>query len=91
MMRLHKNNTNDKCYNEHRIIKLEHDIEQNKKTTTKHEQLLEDLNKNIQQLNEIMISTQATFQTIKWVLGIIVALFGGIFVFLITELIRLIH
>ena len=61
MMRLHKNNTNDKCYNEHRIIKLEHDIEQNKKTTTKHEQLLEDLNKNIQQLNEIMISTQATF------------------------------
>ena len=87
----HKNNNTKNCYQEHRIIKLEHDIQQNKNTTEKHEQLLEELNKNIQTLNEIIISLKTTFNTLKWVLGIIVALFGGIFIFLITELIRLIH
>lgn len=88
----HKNKPIDKnCYQEHRIIKLEHDIQLTKNTTEKHEQLLEELNKNIQTLNEIIISLKTTFNTLKWVLGIIVALFGGIFIFLITELIRLIH
>ena len=89
----HKNNnTSDKnCYQEHRIIKLEHDIQANKNTTEKHEQLLEELNRNIQTLNEIIISLKTTFNTLKWVLGLTVAGFGGIFIFLITELIRLIH
>lgn len=87
----HKNNNDKNCYQEHRIIKLEHDIQSTKNTTEKHEQLLEELNRNIQTLNEIIISLKTTFNTLKWVLGIIVALFGGIFIFLITELIRLIH
>ena len=87
----HKNNNDKNCYQEHRIIKLEHDTQSTKNTTEKHEQLLEELNKNIQTLNEIIISLKTTFNTLKWVLGIIVALFGGIFIFLITELIRLIH
>ena len=91
MMKLHKNNTNDKCYNEHRIIKIEHDIQANKNTTEKHEQLLKELNKNIQTLNEIIISLKTTFNTLKWVLGLTVAGFGGIFIFLITELIKMIH
>jgi uncharacterized FlaG/YvyC family protein len=86
-----KNTTqNIHCYQEKRITRLE---EKNKNVETKEQDLeetLERLNETLQQLCALNAKTQATFDTLKWVISITIMLFGAIFVFLVTELIKLI-
>lgn len=48
------------------------------------------LNKELSLIKTSLVALESTFSTIKWLMGLCIALFGGIFVFLITELIKLI-
>lgn len=88
---LHNQNNEPYCKNESRIVKLEEQVDQHHKITDEHAELLKEINKNISNLCRMMSRTQATFDTLKWVAGFIVALFGGAFIFIITELIKMIH
>lgn len=77
------------CQNEDRIVTLEtkakhrqHEINEFKKRTDKLDSNLDKLCINVAEINSIL-------STLKWILGLSIALFGGIFCFLVTELIKL--
>lgn len=77
------------CLNEDRIVTLEtkanhrqHEINEFKKRIDKLDSNLDKLCLNVAEVNSIL-------STLKWVLGISIALFGGIFGFLIIGLIKL--
>lgn len=77
------------CVNEDRIVTLEtkanhrqHEINEFKKRIDKLDSNLDKLCLNVAEVNSIL-------STLKWVLGISIALFGGIFGFLIIGLIKL--
>ena len=84
-------NQNEECVNESRIVRLEEKVAQTEKQQETHDTILKELNQNIQKLSEVMVSTQATLNTLKWVLTIVITAFGGIMIFLVTELIKIIH
>ena len=77
------------CVNEDRIVTLEtkakhrqHELNEFKKRIDKLDSNLDKLCINVAEVNSIL-------STLKWILGISIALFGGIFCFLVTELIKL--
>lgn len=77
------------CVNEDRIVTLEtksnqrqHEINEFKKRIDKLDSNLDKLCINVAEVNSIL-------STLKWILGLSIALFGGIFCFLVTELIKL--
>lgn len=77
------------CVNEDRIVTLEtkakhrqHEINEFKKRMDKLDSNLDKLCINVAEVNSIL-------STLKWILGLSIALFGGIFCFLVTELIKL--
>lgn len=77
------------CVNEDRIVTLEtkanhrqHEINEFKKRIGKLDSNLDKLCINVAEVNSIL-------STLKWVLGISIALFGGVFGFLIIGLIKL--
>ena len=77
------------CVNEDRIVTLEtkakhrqHELNEFKKRIDKLDSNLDKLCINVAEVNSIL-------STLKWVLGISIALFGGIFCFLVTGLIKL--
>lgn len=77
------------CVNEDRIVTLEtkanhrqHEINEFKKRIDKLDSNLDKLCLNVAEVNSIL-------STLKWVLGISIALFGGIFGFLIIGLIKI--
>lgn len=84
-------NQNEECVNESRIVRLEEKVAQTEKQQETHDTILKELNQNIQKLSEVMVSTQATLNTLKWVLTIVITAFRGIMIFLVTELIKIIH
>lgn len=78
------------CANEQRIAKLEEKVrsiffEQDKFNETLHliNTTQVELLKEITHLNSII-------NTLKWTLGILIAVFGGVFVFILSEIIKLI-
>ena len=77
------------CVNEDRIVTLEtkanhgqHEINEFKKRIDKLDSNLDKLCLNVAEVNSIV-------STLKWILGLSIALFGGIFGFLIIGLIKL--
>ncbi len=77
------------CVNEDRIVTLEtkanhrqHEINEFKKRIDKLDSNLDKLCINVAEVSSIL-------STLKWVLGISIALFSGVFGFLIIELIKL--
>lgn len=77
------------CYNEDRITTLEtksnhrqHELNEFKKRIGKLDTNLDKLCVNVAEVTSVL-------STLKWVLGISIALFGGIFGFLIIGLIKL--
>ena len=82
---------NNFCYNEDRITTLEtkanhrqHEINEFKKRIDKLDSNLDKLCINVAEVNSIL-------STLKWVLGISIALFGGTFGFLLIGLIKLLN
>lgn len=79
------------CLNEDRIVTLEtkanhrqHEINEFKKRIDKLDSNLDKLCINVAEVNSIL-------STLKWVLGISIALFGGTFGFLLIGLIKLLN
>lgn len=79
------------CVNEDRIVTLEtkanhrqHEINEFKKRIDKLDSNLDKLCINVTEVNSIL-------STLKWVLGISIALFGGTFGFLLIGLIKLLN
>ena len=66
------------------VTKLATILQETQKTREEHGKKIDSLEVQVTQLN-------ATMNTLKWVITLSVALFGGVIVFLITNLIQLIH
>lgn len=66
------------------VTKLATLLQETQITRREHGDKIDKLENQVSQLN-------ATMNTLKWVITISIALFGGIIVFLITNLIQLIH
>lgn len=78
------------CNNEERIVKLE-------STALYRHEKLEELQKKLGTLNDEMTElslsvheVNSIFHTLKWIVSIGIAIFGGIFCFLLTELIKIV-
>lgn len=66
------------------VTKLATILQETQGTRKEHGEKIDKLETQVTQLN-------ATMNTLKWVITISIALFGGVIVFLITNLIQLIH
>lgn len=66
------------------VIKLATILQENQKYRVEHGDKIDNLEIQVTQLN-------STLNTLKWVLTVFVALFGGVVVFLITKIIEMIH
>lgn len=66
------------------VTRLATILQENQVTRAEHGNKIDNLEIQVTQLN-------STLTTLKWVLTIFVALFGGVIVFLITSLIQMIH
>ena len=66
------------------VTRLATILQENQVTRKEHGDKIDNLETQVTQLN-------ATMNTLKWVITISIALFGGVIVFLITNLIQLIH
>lgn len=66
------------------VTRLATILQENQVTRAEHGTKIDSLEIQVAQLN-------STLTTLKWVLTIFVALFGGVIVFLITSLIQMIH
>lgn len=66
------------------VTRLATILEENQDVRAEHGRKIDNLETQVTQLN-------ATMNTLKWVITISIALFGGVIVFLITNLIQLIH
>ena len=67
------------CVNEDRIVTLE--------TKANHRQ--HEINEFKKRIDKLDSNLDKLLSTLKWILGLSIALFGGIFCFLVTELIKL--
>ena len=80
----------DNCMNENRIIRLEERLDK------KHDEidsLKKELIQDREELKEILVTlTQlsTTLNTLKWIIVVFISAFGGIVVFLLQELVKLI-
>lgn len=81
---------NDHCYQENRITRLEEQHVNVKKKEEDLECTINNLNVALHELCEVTAGIQATFKTLQWVISITILIFGSIFVFLVTELIKMI-
>jgi len=66
------------------VTKLATILQETQSTRAEHGKKIDKLETQVTQLN-------ATMNTLKWIITISIALFGGVIVFLITNLIQLIH
>lgn len=80
---------NNFCYNEDRITKLETKANHRQNELNEFKKKIDKLDSNLDELCVNVAEVTSVLSTLKWVLGISIALFGGIFGFLIIGLIKL--
>lgn len=80
---------NNFCYNEDRITTLETKANHRQQELNEFKKKIDKLDSNLDKLCVNVAEVTSVLSTLKWVLGISIALFGGIFGFLIIELIKL--
>lgn len=78
------------CHNEERIVKLETAANHRTEQLTELQRRLEKLDNSIDRLCLNVAEVNSIFSTLKWIIGISIAIFGGIFCFLVSELIKLV-
>lgn len=66
------------------VTKLATILQETQNSRSEHGKKIDSLENQVTQLN-------ATMNTLKWVITVAIALFGGVIVFLITNLIQIIH
>lgn len=84
-------NNDEHCFQESRITAVEQQVTTIFHNQDKLEKTLEKLDKTQDKLAVNIAELTNTFRVLKVIGGILTALFGGIAVYLITELIRMIH
>ena len=77
------------CLNEDRIVTLETKANHRQQELNEFKKRIDKLDTNLDKLCVNVAEVTSVLSTLKWVLGIIIALFGGIFGFLIIGLIKL--
>ncbi len=87
---LQENSNKHYCIHEEKIGRLEERVktifvEQNKLNDT-----LELINRTQIELLQEITHLNSVIGTLKWTLGILIAIFGGVFVFILSEIIKLI-
>ena len=80
---------NNFCYNEDRITTLETKANHHQHEISEFKNRINKLDSNLDKLCVNVAEVTSVLSTLKWVLGISIALFGGIFGFLIIGLIKL--
>lgn len=80
---------NNFCYNEDRITTLETQANHRQHEISEFKNRINKLDSNLDKLCVNVAEVTSVLSTLKWVLGISIALFGGIFGFLIIGLIKL--
>lgn len=77
------------CYNEDRITTLETKANHRQHELNEFKKRIDKLDTNLDKLCVNVAEVTSVLATLKWILGLSIALFGGIFCFLVTELIKL--
>lgn len=80
---------NNFCYNEDRITTLETKANHRQHEISEFKKRIDKLDSNLDKLCVNVVEVTSVLSTLKWALGISIALFGGIFGFLIIGLIKL--
>lgn len=80
---------NNFCYNEDRITTLETKATHRQNEINEFKKKIDKLDSNLDKLCVNIAEVTSAISTLKWVFGISIALFGGIFGFLIIGLIKL--
>ena len=80
---------NEFCYNEDRITTLETKANHRQQELGEFKKRMDKLDSNLDNLCVNVAEVTSVLSTLKWVLGISIALFGGIFGFLIIGIIKL--
>lgn len=77
------------CVNEDRIVTLETKANHRQHEINEFKKRIDKLDNNLGKLCVNVAEVTSALSTLKWVLGISIALFGGVFGFLIIGLIKL--
>ena len=77
------------CVNEDRIVTLETKAKHRQQELNEFKKRIDKLDSNLDKLCINVAEVNSILSTLKWILGISIALFGGIFCFLVTGLIKL--
>ena len=80
---------NNFCYNEDRITKLETQANHRQRELGEFKKRIDKLDSNLDKLCVNVAEVTSILSTLKWVLGISIALFGGTFGFIIIGIIKL--
>lgn len=87
---LQQTNTQHSCIHEERFARLEEKIKTIFLQQDKIDETLELINKTQIELLTEITHLNSIINTLKWTLGILIAVFGGVFVFILSEIIKLI-
>lgn len=87
---LHDINDQHFCIQEDRIARLEEKVKTIFLQQDKIDDTLELINQTQIQLLQEITHLNSIINTLKWTLGILIAVFGGVFVFILSEIIKLI-
>lgn len=85
--------TNDQqhyCIHEEKLARLEEKVKTIFLQQDKIDETLELINKTQVKLLQEITHLNSIINTLKWTLGILIAVFGGVFVFILSEIIKLI-
>ena len=87
---LQQTNTQHNCIHEERFARLEEKVKTIFLQQDKIDETLELINKTQIELLTEITHLNSIINTLKWTLGILIAVFGGVFVFILSEIIKLI-
>ena len=77
------------CVNEDRIVTLKTKAKHRQQELNEFKKRIDKLDSNLDKLCINVAEVNSILSTLKWILGLSIALFGGIFCFLVTGLIKL--
>ena len=78
------------CIHEEKLARLEEKVKTIFLQQDKIDETLELINKTQIELLQEITHLNSIINTLKWTLGILIAVFGGVFVFILSEIIKLI-
>lgn len=84
------NNNHHYCIQEEKLARLEEKIKTIFLQQDKLDETLELINRTQIELLQEITHLNSIINTLKWTLGILIAVFGGVFVFIVSEIIKLI-